>query len=152
MRILPRWLYRFNRLRWAITRPLTVGVRLILTRGRTVLLVQHTYQRDWYLPGGGVRRAETLEEAARREATEEVGAELGPLRLFGVYNNFHEHKSDHMVVFSCEDFTLTGQKDRGIDALRFFEWDDLPPGVSPGSRRRIEEFEEGGGPPTAGVW
>ena len=77
MRLLPRVLYNINRLRYRVIRPVTVGVRLILEKGQAVLLVKHTYQYDWYLPGGGVKRGETLEGAARREAAEELGAELG---------------------------------------------------------------------------
>jgi 8-oxo-dGTP pyrophosphatase MutT (NUDIX family) len=33
----------------------------------------------WFVPGGGAEAAETIEEAARREVFEEVGAELGDL-------------------------------------------------------------------------
>ena len=61
---------------------------MILERDKAVLLVKHTYQRDLYLPGGGVKRGETLEEAARREAAEELGAQLMNIHLFGIYSNF----------------------------------------------------------------
>ena len=84
MRSIIGLIYWINRLRWRVTKPVTVGVRLILTRDQAVLLVKHTYQRHWYLPGGGVKRGETLQEAARREAAEEIGAALGDLQLFGV--------------------------------------------------------------------
>ena len=76
MNVITRLLHRINRLRWRITKPITVGVRLLLVRERTVLLVKHTYHRRWYLPGGGVCKGETLEDAARREAAEELGATL----------------------------------------------------------------------------
>lgn len=149
---LARWLYRVNRLRWWLTRPVTVGVRLIPVRDRRVLLVRHTYQDSWYLPGGGVKRGETLEEAMRREVAEEVGATLGPLRLFGVYTNFYEYKSDHVAVFVCEDFTLTGATDWEIERFAFFALDDLPLGTSPGSRRRIREYLDGADGAIVGRW
>jgi 8-oxo-dGTP pyrophosphatase MutT (NUDIX family) len=150
--ILARLLHAAARLRWRVTRPITVGVRLILEKGQAVLLVKHTYQSGWYLPGGGVRRGETLEEAARREAAEEIGATLGKLRLLGVYTNFYEHKSDHVAVFACDDFTLTGRTDAEIERFDFFGLDDLPDGVSPGSRRRIQEYVIGGDVPVVGAW
>ena len=114
---------------------------------QAILLVKHTYQRHWYLPGGSIRKGETVEEAARREAAEELGAELGNLNLIGVYTNFYQHKNDQVVVFSTGDFTLTGKTDREIERFDFFRFDDLPDGVSPGSLRRIREYENGAGLP-----
>jgi len=92
--------YRANRVRYFLTRPLTMGVKLLLVKDGAFLLVQHSYQRGWHLPGGGVKRGETLEQAARREAREELGATLDELRLAGIYSHFGEYKSDHMVVFA----------------------------------------------------
>jgi 8-oxo-dGTP pyrophosphatase MutT (NUDIX family) len=131
---------------------MTVGVRLILEKDQAVLLVKHTYQVDWYLPGGGVKKGETIEGAARREAAEELGAALGDLHLFGVYTNFYEGKSDHVVVFSCDDLTLTGKTDREIASFCFFRFDELPGDVSPGSLRRIREYIGGDDSPVVGVW
>jgi len=152
MRTWPRILYHIHRLWWRLTRPVTMGVRLILEQDDRVMLVKHTYQRQWYLPGGGVRRRETLEQAARREAAEELGASLGELRLFGVYSNFFEHKSDHVIVFSCSEFAFTGQSDREIETFAAFHIDELPEGLSPGSRRRIEEYRSRSGAPKVGKW
>ena len=152
MKPLPRLLYAIDRLRWWISKPITVGVRLILEKDEVVLLVKHTYQRQWYLPGGGVRKGEMLEEAARREAAEEVGATLGELRLFGVYTNFYDHKNDHVIVFSCDDFTLTGETDSEIERFGFFSFDDLPEDTSPGSQRRIKEYMTRHASPVVGMW
>jgi len=149
-----RLLYQLDRLRLYITRPITVGVRLILTNDQSILLIKHTYQQHWYLPGGGVKKGETLEQTARREMAEEVGAKLGRLRLFGVYTNFYEYKNDHVIVFSCDDFTLADEMDQKyeIESLRFFDLDNLPGDLSPGSKRRIQEYTSGDGLPIAGVW
>jgi NAD+ diphosphatase len=38
-------------------------------------------ERKWGLPGGGVKRKETLQQAAVREVYEEVGVELSPEKL-----------------------------------------------------------------------
>ncbi len=131
---------------WQIARPITVGVRAILSRGGQIVLVRHTYQKAWYLPGGGVKRGETLSEAIAREAAEEVGASLGEIRLLGVYSNFVEGKSDHVAIFVCSDFTLTGATDGEIRDFGLFGPDDLPPGTSLGTRRRVQEYVQGAGP------
>lgn len=178
-------LYQLNRLRQLITRPVTLGVRLILVAGdsspdmsfvRTfgtkgssgILLVQHTYQPYWFLPGGRIERYETPEAAARREAAEEVGATLGDLRLFGLYANFYEYKSDHIVVFACEDFTLTEPGDgmptsfEGRPTSRmtrfeiaqraFFDITHLPEDISPGCGRRVREYLQAPAWPIVGDW
>ena len=153
MRWFPRLLYWGDRLRYRIVhRPVTVGVRLLLMRGGEIVLVQHTYQRHWYLPGGKVERGEALEQAARREANEELGATLGTLPLFGVYSNFYEGRSDHVVVFLCDDLTLTGETDREIECFAWFPLGQLPEDVSPGSRHRIAEYAHWDGKAVVGLW
>jgi ADP-ribose pyrophosphatase YjhB (NUDIX family) len=151
MRVVPATINQVLRLWWRLTRPITVGVRGLLIREGTALLVKHTYGEAWYLPGGGVKRGETLEEALRRELGEEVGAQLGQVDLFGVYSNFGEGKSDHVVVYLCTDFTVTGETDREIERLGFFGLEDLPGGVSGGTRLRIAEYLRDTGP-YFGLW
>lgn len=142
MKFLYRLEYQLVLIFWRITHPITLGVRLLLIENNTVLLVQHTYQKLWYMPGGRVKKWETLEQAARREAQEELGASLGDLHLFGAFVSFFEHKSDHVTVFVCEDFTLTGETDGEIERFAFFPMDELPDDISPGCLRRIEEYQK----------
>ncbi len=127
--------------RWlAIVQPISLGVRVLLIRDGKVLLVKHTYQDHWYLVGGGLKRHETLEEATRREAREEAGAELGALTLFGIYSNFPVGRNDNIAVFLCKDFTYTGEHDREIAAVQLFPMDALPDNIAPGNRRRVEDY------------
>ena len=143
MKPYPLLLYALSRLRWRLTRPVTLGVRLLLIMDRSVLLVRHTYQPYWFLVGGGVKRRETLLDAARREAAEEVGAQMGELRLHGVFTNFFDYKSDHVVVFVCTEFTLTDRSDHEIEKRAFFPFDALPDDIAAGHRRRIGEYTGG---------
>jgi 8-oxo-dGTP pyrophosphatase MutT (NUDIX family) len=146
-----RLAYRVMRVWWSVRRPLTLGAFVVLVRGGEVLLVRTTYHRHWSLPGGGVKRGETLEQAARREASEEVGATLGELKLLGVYTSFQEGKSDHVTVFSCEDGDATLGGDHEIEEARWFPLEALPDGVAPGTARRVREFVEGRRP-AFGPW
>lgn len=143
MRPLVRLAYLLAAATWRVTKPLTLGVRVIMAREGSVLLVRHSYQPHWYLPGGGVKRGETLEGAARREAAEEAGATLGDLTLFGVYTHLVEGKSDHVVVFACTDFEWSERSSREIEKVRMFDMTRLPEDVSPGTRRRVEEYLRG---------
>jgi ADP-ribose pyrophosphatase YjhB (NUDIX family) len=63
-----RFLYLCYRVYCFLFRPVRLGVRVMLLRGDQVLLVRQTYMPGWFMPGGGLKRGETLEQAARREA------------------------------------------------------------------------------------
>ncbi len=143
MRRIAGLIHAIQQARWAMIQPLTVGVRVLLIDAATVVLVRHRYSDAWYLPGGGVKRHETLEQAIRREAREEVGARLEELHLFGVYSNFVEHKSDHVIVFACSAFKYIEQNCWEIECVQAFGLDELPASTSPGTRRRIAEYRQG---------
>ena len=136
---------KFRHAWWFVARPTSVGVlALVVDDEGRILLVQHTYRRGWYLPGGGVHKREGLDEAARRELREEVGVvPTGPLRLQGVYWNFKDARSDYVAVFVVERWTREPARSLEIAADRFFSLAELPDDVSPPARRRIEEYAAG---------
>jgi 8-oxo-dGTP pyrophosphatase MutT (NUDIX family) len=147
-----RILYLGFRIYCFFFRPIRMGVRVIMVRDGRVWLVRQTYVPGWYLPGGGLKKNETLEEAARREAREETGADLGSVSLFGAYSNFTEWKSDHNILFLCTDFEFKGKPDSEIAELRDFALDDLPDDLWHGHRRRLEEYRAGVTSPQVGMW
>jgi 8-oxo-dGTP pyrophosphatase MutT (NUDIX family) len=147
-----RLLYIGFRIYCFIFRPKALGVRVMLIKDGQVLLVRQTYMPGWFMPGGGVKRGETVEQAVRREAYEETGAQLGQLTLLGAYTHFGEYKSDHNLLFQCTDFTFSGKQDREIAEARFFPLDGLPDGLMPGHRQRLEEVRARLAIPQFGEW
>jgi 8-oxo-dGTP pyrophosphatase MutT (NUDIX family) len=147
-----RILYLCFRIYCFLFRPVRVGVRVMMIKDDQVLLVRQTYIPGWFMPGGGLKRGETLEQAARREVREEVGAELGDIQFMGAYTGFKEWKTDHNIVFLCRDFTLNGGHDREIAEAHFFHLNELPEGLWPGHRRRLEEVQAGMENPQFGEW
>ena len=146
------WRYRIAgramRLYWRVRRPRTFGVRALLVdhTGR-VALVRHHYVGGWYLPGGGVDKRESAEEAARREIFEEIGlAAVAITGILGVYHNRAEAKDDHVIVFTAtapDPALLTAADPREIAEAAWFAIDALPHGTSPATQRRIAEYAEG---------
>ena len=91
---------------WSLTGNRTLllaGAALILRdpAGR-ILLQRRNDDGTWGLPGGYLEIGETLEEAARREAREELGLTFGPLRLFDIFagpEHYHDYP-DHGRVYA----------------------------------------------------
>lgn len=147
-----RVLYWVRRVYQFILRPVSLGVRIMLIRDGKVLLVRHVYQDGWFMPGGGMKRRETIEQAARRECYEEAGVKMHKMELFGIFFHFAESKSDHIALFLSEDFTATDKKDSEIAEKQFFPLDDLPGSLGPGHRRRLQEYRAGVRQVQHGVW
>ena len=135
------------------SRGLTLGTRTAAIDGQgQVLLVRHSYQPGWMLPGGGVERGETLAEAAVRELREEAGivAEEEPL-LHGVFLNDRNFRGDHVACFVLRRFSQgPAPASLEIAETRFCAAHQLPEGTTSGTRRRLAEILQG--LPRAGRW
>ena len=92
------------RVYWFVFRPKTSSVNMVLTRGGDVLLVRHTYREvdSWAIPGGGVRRGETTEAAASREALEELGLRISRWTRIGEIETRRFHKRDLITCFHAD--------------------------------------------------
>ncbi len=127
-------------------RGLTLGVRGVVTdaEGR-VLLVQHTYVPGWYLPGGGVERRETAEQALAHEMQEEAGVRvLGRPTLVSVHSNEPRHPGDHVLVYRVHAWEPCAASAQGeIHEVGWFAPDALPADTTPSTRRRIAEALNG---------
>ena len=133
--------------------PVVIGARMMLVKENSVLLVYHSYINNWHFPGGGLKRGETVLEAACREAYEEAGAVVtGEPRLLGLYTGSTRGRSDNTAVFVCEDFTLQAPTDRWeIVGRAFFDLDNLPANITRGYRQVVTQYRQGG-PPVVGNW
>lgn len=152
MTLVLQTLYWIRRIYQFILRPVNLGVRIMLIQNGKVLLVRHVYQDGWFMPGGGMKRRETIEQAARRECYEEAGVEMKKMELFGIFFHFTEWKSDHIALFLSEDFTMSDKKDSEIAEKKFFPLDDLPEALGSGHRRRLQEYQAGVRQVQHGVW
>ncbi|MFL5657399.1 MAG: NUDIX domain-containing protein [Ktedonobacteraceae bacterium] len=111
---------------------------LIFEEGRVLL----AYRRDidwWNLPGGGMEVGETVDEALRREVSEETGLEVEVEQLVGVYSK--PQKQEIVLTFRCHIIggTLTATEE--TRECRYFAPDALPTNTLPKHRQRIEDAQ-----------
>jgi 8-oxo-dGTP pyrophosphatase MutT (NUDIX family) len=130
------------RLGWyRIARPITLNARVLVVEGDQVLLVRVHGGPYWLLPGGGVKRNESLAEAAQREVHEETGCQIAIEGLLGMYTHYAEYKSEHIAIFVARP--LSGPSPRSnceIAEARFFPISELPAKLFPEVRARLDEY------------
>lgn len=87
------------RIWWRARRAHHEGALVAIHVGGDLLVVRSSYRSEWNFPGGGVRRGETPEAAARRELTEEIGVEASQLSPAGDASDVWDGRSDHVHFF-----------------------------------------------------
>ena len=108
-----------------------VAVGAICRQGEGIVLLRRGIEPGygkWVFPGGYVDRGETLESAARREALEEINAEIRIERLVNAYS--YEGLPVVVVVYAAE--VVGGDLRGGDEALEVqvvppsqIPWDEL---------------------------
>lgn len=99
--------------------PLTVDA--IIEKDGAILMIRRkgdTYDGYLALPGGFVDYNETVENAVKREVKEELGVEVVPSAILGVYSDPNRDPRGHVIstVFICE---FKGSPVAGDDASDF---------------------------------
>ena len=106
--------------------PTPVAAAIPVTANGEIILLRRAFDpgKDlWTFPGGFVDLGESVEDAARREAHEELEVDVAITGLVGVYS-----RPQDRVVLVVYDATLTGEPRVTPEAteVRAFAPDDLP--------------------------
>lgn len=136
-------LYRLQKWLWRVLRPRTAGVKVMLFNRRgELMLIRNSYGRSdlFVLPGGGIKRFESAEAAARREVLEELGFVVQQLTFVSLYSSSAEGKRDTVYLFKGVVDGDPGADGREVQEARPFALADLPAATSPATRRRIAEY------------
>ncbi len=113
---------------WFIFRPQSIGVKCIIQHNGKILLIKNSYgHKFWTLPGGGIKRKESLEETVKREVKEEVGINVGEIKKCGHLFYDGEYKKNTVWVFKAvvNDMTFT-INNYEINEAQWFKINELP--------------------------
>lgn len=124
---------------------------IVLNAQNQILLVKHTYQSHWYIPGGGVKKQESAKTAIIRELKEEVGLTvIGEPELFGIYHHTYLGVSDYPIIYIVKKFSIENTDSPEIEQIGWFDYENLPEMTSPGTKRRLTEYFENS--PLSDTW
>lgn len=103
-------------------------VRVIVYRDDgDILLVKNRFSRqEWALPGGGVKHNESYEQAAVREALEEIGLKIHNLRYLGKANSHESYAKFSVRVFAAHAYDCDIKCNFEIMEARWFNMNYLP--------------------------
>jgi 8-oxo-dGTP pyrophosphatase MutT (NUDIX family) len=134
----------------ALLAPTALGVTgLVLDGAGRVLLVRHSYMAGWSLPGGGVDRGEPPDVAVLRELKEEVGLDGGAAELIGLYTRRAGWATNVVMLYRVTGATIDFRPGWEIRDILWADPKAPPPGVTPGTLRRLAEHA---GAPASPHW
>jgi ADP-ribose pyrophosphatase YjhB (NUDIX family) len=110
--------------------PKPVAAAIPVTAAGEVVLLRRGFEPGkgmWTFPGGFVDLGETVEEAARREAQEEIQADVELQRLVGVYSRAEERVVLIVFAATIDDAPQTTPEATEVKAFapEAIPWDEL---------------------------
>ena len=127
---------------WFIWRPKTQGAKVVICCGNEILLLKTTYGYSYSLPGGGIKKNETAESAAKRETLEEVGITLEKIYSLPSFVTHAEYKEDTVHGFYSEVTSKKYHLDKlEIDTAEWHPLHNLPK-VGPVTGKIIELYKD----------
>jgi len=125
------------------------GAAILIVDGENrLLLMKYSDSGCWGPPGGATEPGEVVENAARREAFEETGLQVGDMLHFGVFSGpelYYKYPNGDEVysvtiVYLSNDVSGGIHLNREHTEWRWFAPADIPNDLSPPIRPVIEQF------------
>ena len=128
-----------------------VGVMVRNAKGEVLMGLRSQNAKNergkWTFPGGEVEFGETLVECAVREAREEFGIEVKPLRLLKVIDHILPQEQQHWVnpVFEAE--LVRGKpkimEPHKIEKIAWFSINSLPENITVNLKQLFKDIKDG---------
>jgi len=127
-----------------------VGAAILIVDGSNrLLLMKRSDSGCWGLPGGATEPGELIEMAAKREACEETGLQVGEMSLFGVFSGpelYYKYPNGDEVynvtiVYLSRDVVGEVQLNHEHSEWGWFEAEEIPKDLSPPIKPIIESYK-----------
>ena len=124
--------------RYIVKTRFSVAANALIFNDRNEILLCHRRDQDkWNFPGGAMEANETPEEAAVREAQEEIGVQVEIIQLLGVYTK--TYADDIVFAFLCKITNGTPTASNEADQIKYFPVENLPANMSPVQMERVND-------------
>lgn len=130
---------------------LMIGAAILISDEQNrLLLMKRSDSGCWGPPGGAVEPGEVVEKAAKREALEESGLQVGEMLLFGVFSGpelFYKYPNGdevYNVTIAYLSREVSGEIHLNGEHTewRWFSKDKIPENISPPIKPVIEKYKE----------
>ena len=110
---------------YAVSDKFLIGMVYFVENNGQLLLVKHSYQDKWGLPGGWVNKNESFKQSAQRELREELGIGLTNIEVLEVHKIPNSRVVDIAIRGELKNRDIT-LRDGEVAEYRFFSKDALP--------------------------
>ena len=125
----------------ALWAPTALGAAALVLDGEgRVLLVRHSYNPGWRLPGGGVGRGEPPAQAVLRELREEVGLAGGAADFVSLHSRGAGWATMVVALYRVAGGAVNFRPNLEIREICFADPRHPPQGTTPATLRRLAEF------------
>lgn len=116
-----------------------VGMIAFVIRNNKVLLLKHSYQNSWGLPGGWMIKGEELSQTMEREIKEELSIKVKVVNIFEIKSVPGHPIIDVAVV--CHYISGEVKEDQvEVEKATYFPIDSLPPNIISTHRPYLERY------------
>ncbi len=118
-----------------------VGMIAFIVKDKQILLMKHSYQSKWALPGGWMKRGESLSDVMVREISEEVGLKIKVVDIFAIHSVQSRPVVDVAVVCNVVSGVIKADKVE-IEQACYFPLNALPKNIIYTHKPYIESFKK----------